>query len=89
MPKLWDLKSYPPFVLDVYGHYDKLFDRTPFYQCRATIRPDQASLKKMKPDNEELTQSFDKIQPQSSIKNIGIPEEPKWHPLYRAPSDTE
>ena len=31
------LISYPPILLDVFGHYDKLFDRTPFFQCRSII----------------------------------------------------
>ena len=66
------LAIFPPIIMDVFGHYDKLFDRTPFFQCRSIIRPELASLKML-----HLEQGSE------SDQEGEIPKEPSWHPCFR------
>ena len=47
-----ELTCFPPIIMDVFGHHDKLFDRTPFFQCRSVIRPDSCSLKILNVENQ-------------------------------------
>lgn len=82
---MYDLSSYPPFILDLYDQDEEFLDNTDDFLGRAIIEPKDCSIiiqkdfEKCSVHNEEGCMYC--IEERT---NKEIPDQPRWHPLRYA-----